>query len=74
MVGSPWSHPYCKCGPPADDPSDFSHDLADHACALAGGLEATASKAGHMQENFGKVLIRNDKPVALCRVEPLDRS
>ena len=42
-----------------------SHDFADCACALEGGLEAAASEAGHMQENFRKILIRNDKPVAL---------
>ncbi len=42
-----------------------SHNFADHACALAGSLKAAASEAGHMQENVGKVRIRNDKPVAL---------
>ena len=41
------------------------YDFADHACAFAGSLEAAASKAGHMQENVGKALIRCDKPVAL---------
>ena len=46
-------------------PFGTPHDFADHACALVGSLEAAASEAGHMQENVGKVLIRNDKPVAL---------
>ena len=41
------------------------HDFADHACALAGGLESAIPEAGHMQENVGKVLIRYYKPVAL---------
>ena len=41
------------------------HDFADHAGALAGGLEAAASETGHMQENVGKVVIRHDKPVPL---------
>ena len=41
------------------------HDFADRACAFVGGLEAGASQAGHMQENVGQVLIRNDKAVAL---------
>ena len=46
-------------------PLELSHDFADDACALGGSLEAAASEAGHMQQNVGKVLIRNDKPVAL---------
>ena len=46
-------------------PFGTPHDFADHPCALGGGLEAAVSEAGHMQENVGKVLIRNDKPVAL---------
>ena len=41
------------------------HDFADRAGALAGGLEAAASEAGHMQENVGKVVIGHDKPVPL---------
>ena len=49
------------------------HDFADRACAFVGGLEAGASQAGHMQENVGQVLIRNDKAVSLRRIEPLDR-
>ena len=49
------------------------HDFADRACAFIGRLEASASQAGHMQENVGQVLIRNDKAVSLRRIEPLDR-
>ena len=42
-----------------------SHGFADHASPLVSGLEAVASQAGHMQEDFGKVLLWSDKPVAL---------
>src|SRR5262249_41370685 len=50
------------------------HDFADYACALAGCLEAAMSETRYMQENVGKVFIRNDKSVAFRRIEPLDRS
>ena len=40
-----------------------SYDFA--ACPLVGGLEAAMSETGYVQENVGKVLIRNNKPVTL---------
>ena len=41
------------------------YDFTDDACALKSGLEAAAPETTHMQEDFGKIPIWHDKPVAL---------
>jgi hypothetical protein len=41
------------------------YDFTDDACALKSGLKAAASETTHMQEDFGKIPIWHDKPIAL---------
>lgn len=49
-------------------------DLAYHAGALIGGLEAVPSETGDMQQHIRTAAVRDNKPVTLCDIKPFDGS